>query len=70
MPLPDKTQALTEARRIARENGLRIAACPAGEGKTDYVVYREIQGGNSQRLGKRSDPDDLRRYVSKLATTH
>lgn len=61
-------QQLKEAKQIAKDYGLRIAECRTPNG-TDYVVYRRVPGGDT-RLGKRSTPDGLRRFVARCANFH
>lgn len=63
-------QQLREAIQIARDHGLRVVECPVKPGETDYVVYRRLPNGMTQRLGKRSDVCDLRRYVCRLTGFH
>lgn len=63
-------QQLKEAKQIARDHGLRVIECPIEPGKTDYVVYRQLPNGRRTRLGKRSSPQGLRKYVADLTNFH
>ncbi|MEW6612732.1 MAG: hypothetical protein AB1409_08325 [Pseudomonadota bacterium] len=62
-------QQFKEACQIAREHGLFVAERPTAKG-TDYVVYRRLPDGRAARLGKRSTPEALRRFVSRCANFH
>lgn len=63
-------QALFFACRFADQHGLRVVTCDGKDRKgnpvKDHVVYRQTPGG-SKRMGKRSDPKALLRWVQKLA---
>lgn len=63
-------QQLAEARQIAKDHGLLVIDCPVEPGKTDYVVYRRLPDGRKARLGKRTDPVRLRKYVADLTNFH
>jgi len=63
-------QQLKEAKQIAKDHGLKVVECQVKLGKTDYVVYRELPNGSDTRLGKRSSPQGLRKYVADLANFH
>jgi uncharacterized protein with GYD domain len=63
-------QKLKEAKQIAKDHGLKVVEFPVTPGKTDYVVYRELPDGSDTRLGKRSSPQGLRKYVADLAGFH
>lgn len=63
-------QQLKEAKQIAQDHGLKVVECPITLGKTDYVVYRQLPDGRRTRLGKRSSPQGLRKYVADLTNFH
>jgi len=63
-------QQLVEARQIAKDHGLKVIDCKTAPDKTDYVVYRVLPDGHDTRLGKRSSPQGLRKWVAKLANFH
>lgn len=62
----DPRQLVKEAKQIARDHGLRLVECqtPAG---TDYIIYRPLPDGRTTRIGKRSTPDGIRRFVADVA---
>lgn len=62
-------QLIREAKQIAKDYGLRIAECKDGD-STVYVIYRRLPDDRDARIGKRSSPDGLRRYVARLANFH
>lgn len=62
-------QQFREACQIAKEHGMFVAECKTAE-RTDYVVYRKLPDGSSTRLGKRSSPAGLRRFVCRCADFH
>ncbi|MEY2654946.1 MAG: hypothetical protein RLZZ524_1974 [Pseudomonadota bacterium] len=63
-------QQIKEAKQIAKDHGLKVVECPVALGKTDYVVYRTLPDGRRTRLGKRSSPAGIRKYVADLAEFH
>jgi hypothetical protein len=62
-------QLVKEAKQIARDHGLRVAECPTKDG-IDYVVYRKLPNGLDIRVGKRSTPAGIRKYVADVAGYH
>lgn len=67
-------QQLKEARAIAQAHHLKVidftARDKSGAPKTEYIVYRKLPDGRSTRLGKRSTPAGLRKYVCDLTKFH
>jgi hypothetical protein len=59
-------QQLQEARQIALDNDLLLIEKVFGLGKADYILYRKHPCGNI-RLGKRSSPEGIRRFVGAIA---
>lgn len=62
-------QLVKEAKQIARDHGLRLVECPTKTG-TEYVLYRKLFGRDDVRLGKRSTPAGIRKYVADVAGYH
>lgn len=62
-------QLIKEAYQIARDHGMHVVEKSSG-GTTDFIVYRDLPGGRDLRLGKRSSPEGLRRFVAGLAGFH
>lgn len=59
-------QLVREAKQIARDHGMRVAECQGREG-TEYVLYRSLPHQGDVRIGKRSTPDGIRKFVAKCA---
>lgn len=62
----DPRQLVKEAKQIARDHGMRVAECQTKTG-TNYVLYRSLPHQGDIRLGKRSTPDGIRRFVADAA---
>ena len=65
-------QQIKEAKQIALDYGLYVVEVPVRnpEPATDYVVYRRLPGGRSARLGKRSSPAGLHKFVRDVTGFH
>lgn len=59
-------QQFREACQIAKDHGMFVAERAAAD-KTSYIVYRKLPEGRNTRLGMRSTPESLRRFVSQCA---
>ncbi len=62
-------QLVKEAKQIARDHGLRVVERPTKDG-IDFVLYRNLPGGDDVRIGKRSSPAGIRKYVADVAGYH
>jgi hypothetical protein len=62
------SEPLFLAKQIAKDHHLFIAQVQEPSGPA-WVVYRKaaFEGGRPLRLGRRSNPDELLRYVKQLA---
>lgn len=56
-------QEMAIASRIARAHGMFVV-----ERDGEHILYRKTTG-RAQRLGKRRDPADFRRFVERAAGT-
>jgi hypothetical protein len=63
----DPRQLIKEAWQIAKDNGLFLATVKPAPTKTEYVLYRAVPGGKNVRLGKRSSPAGIRKFVAQCA---
>lgn len=60
-------QQIKEAKQIARDHGLRVVEYQAAPGQTSFAVYRQLPDGTSTRIGSRSTPAGIRRFVAQCA---
>lgn len=68
-------QKLREANQIARDHGMHVVECQtrdkAGGRRCEYVLYRDLPGGHSTRIGRRASVDGIRSLVIRAAgSTH